>query len=99
SADPSGRHGRICASGHPIKIVPASADDAALTPDERTRGRDLATRLPMRALTRAWQILFKGNEEVSRAGNGLQAAEMTLIRLGYAADLPSPDEVISRLTQ
>ena len=82
-----------------IKVVPAAADDAALTPDERTRGRDLAQRLPMRALTRAWQILFKGNEEAGRAGNALQAAEMTLIRLAYAADLPSPDEVIARLTQ
>ena len=82
-----------------IKVVPAAADDASLTPDERTRGRDLATRLPMRALTRAWQILFKGNEETARAGNALQAAEMTLIRLAYAADLPSPDEVITKLTQ
>jgi DNA polymerase-3 subunit gamma/tau len=81
-----------------IKVVPAAADDAALTPDERTRGRDLAGRLPMRALTRAWQILFKGNEEVSRAGNGLQAAEMVLIRLAYAADLPSPDELITKLS-
>ena len=82
-----------------IKVVPAAADDAALTPDERTRGRDLANRLTMRALTRTWQILFKGNEEVSRAGNGLQAAEMVLIRLAYAADLPSPDELITKLTQ
>jgi DNA polymerase-3 subunit gamma/tau len=82
-----------------IKVVPAAADDASLTPDERTRGRDLAARLPMRALTRAWQILFKGNEETARAGNALQAAEMTLIRLAYAADLPSPDEVITKLTQ
>ncbi|WP_338722311.1 DNA polymerase III subunit gamma/tau [Devosia sp. XK-2] len=82
-----------------IKVVPAAADDASLTPDERTRGADLAQRLPMRALTRAWQILFKGNEETGRAGNALQAAEMTLIRLAFAADLPSPDEVISKLTQ
>jgi len=82
-----------------IKVVPAAADDAALTPDERVRGAELAQKLPMRALTRAWQILFKGNEETARAGNGLQAAEMTLIRLAYAADLPSPDEVIGKLTQ
>src|SRR5690606_7725999 len=34
----------------------------------------------------------------ARAGNGLQAAEMTLIRLAYAADLPSPDEVIAKLS-
>ncbi len=82
-----------------IKVVPAAADDASLTPDERTRGRDLANRLTMRALTRTWQILFKGNEEVSRAGNALQAAEMVLIRLAYAADLPSPDELITKLSQ
>jgi len=81
-----------------IKVVPAAADDASLTPDEKGRGRDLAGRLPMRALTRAWQILFKGNEETARAGNGMQAAEMTLIRLAYAADLPSPDEVIGKLS-
>src|SRR5690606_17193824 len=37
-----------------IKVVPAAADDASLTPDERNRGKDLASRLHMRALTRAW---------------------------------------------
>ncbi|MBK1796253.1 DNA polymerase III subunit gamma/tau [Devosia sp. WQ 349] len=82
-----------------IKVVPAAGEDASLTPDERNRGQDLASRLTMRALTRAWQILFKGNEETGRAGNALQAAEMTLIRLAYAADLPSPDEVIAKITQ
>jgi DNA polymerase-3 subunit gamma/tau len=80
-----------------IKVVPAAADDLSLTPDERVRGKDLAGRLPMRALSRAWQILFKGHEEVGRANNALQAAEMVLIRLAYAADLPSPDELIAKL--
>src|SRR5690554_257282 len=80
-----------------IKVVPAAADDVSLTPDERRRGADLAGRLPMRALTRAWQILFKGHDEVARANNGLQAAEMALIRLAYAADLPSPDDLIAKL--
>ena len=80
-----------------IKVVPAAADDVSLTPDERRRGAELAGKLPMRALTRAWQILFKGYDEVARASNGLQAAEMALIRLAYAADLPSPDDLIARL--
>ncbi|MHA6689914.1 DNA polymerase III subunit gamma/tau [Devosia sp. A449] len=80
-----------------IKVVPAAADDMSLTPDERKRGAELAGKLPMRALTRAWQILFKGYDEVARASNGLQAAEMALIRLAYAADLPSPDDLIARL--
>ncbi|QDZ12996.1 DNA polymerase III subunit gamma/tau [Devosia ginsengisoli] len=81
-----------------IKVVPAAADDVSLTPDERHRGAELSGKLPMRALTRAWQILFKGYDEVARASNGLQAAEMALIRLAYAADLPSPDDLIARLT-
>ncbi|MBI4047665.1 MAG: DNA polymerase III subunit gamma/tau, partial [Devosia nanyangense] len=64
-----------------IKVVPSAADDVSLTPDERKRGAELASKLGMRALTRAWQILFKGFEEVSKAGNALQAAEMVLVRL------------------
>jgi DNA polymerase-3 subunit gamma/tau len=80
-----------------IKVVPAAADDISLTPDERTRGPALAQKLGMRALSRAWQILFRGGEEVKTAGNGLQAAEMVLVRLAYASELPSPDEIIGRL--
>lgn len=80
-----------------IKVVPAAADDVSLTPDERTRGADLAGKLAMRVLTRTWQILFKGFDEVAKAANGLQAAEMVLIRLAYAADLPTPDELLAKL--
>ncbi|MBI4921156.1 MAG: DNA polymerase III subunit gamma/tau [Devosia nanyangense] len=80
-----------------MKIVPAAADDISLTPDERSCGPELAAKLGMRALSRAWQILFKGFDEVKSAGNGLQAAEMVLVRLAYASELPSPDELIAKL--
>jgi DNA polymerase-3 subunit gamma/tau len=80
-----------------FKVVPAAADDVSLTPDERARGPALAQKLGMRALSRAWQILFKGGEEIKTAGNGLQAAEMVLVRLAYASELPSPDEIIGKL--
>ena len=80
-----------------IKIVPSAADDPVLTPDERTRGAELAQRLGLRILTRTWQILSRGLSEIAQSGNGLQAAEMVLIRLAYAADLPSPDELIEKL--
>lgn len=79
-----------------IKIVPSAADDPVLTPDERSRGAELAQKLGLRVLTRTWQILSKGLAEISQSGNGLQAAEMVLIRLAYAADLPSPDELIEK---
>ncbi|KQW82870.1 DNA polymerase III subunit gamma/tau [Devosia sp. Root413D1] len=80
-----------------IKVVPAAADDVSLTPDERSRGAQLAQKLGMRALSRTWQILFKGYDEVQQAGNALQATEMVLVRLAYASDLPTPDELIAKL--
>jgi DNA polymerase III subunit gamma/tau len=98
-ADPQTLIADLCDFTHlvtRIKVVPAAADDVSLTPDERTRGAALAQKLNMRALTRSWQILFKGFDEVAAAGNALQAAEMVLVRLAYAADLPTPDELAAK---
>ena len=77
-----------------VKIVPAVADDLSLAEAERTRGRAFAAQLSMRVLSRAWQMLFKGLTEMKDAGKPLAAAEMVLVRIAYAADLPTPDEVI-----
>jgi DNA polymerase III subunit gamma/tau len=77
-----------------VKVVPSLADDVSLTEAERTRGRAFATKLSMRVLARTWQMLLKGIEEVAAAGRPLAAAEMVLVRIAYAADLPTPDEVI-----
>src|SRR5271163_3751261 len=80
-----------------VKIVPALADDVSLTEAERTRGRAFAAKLSMRVLARTWQMLLKGIEEVTAAGRPFAAAEMVLVRIAYAADLPTPDEVIRSL--
>jgi DNA polymerase-3 subunit gamma/tau len=80
-----------------VKIVPAVADDPALIEVERARGRAFAEKLSMRVLSRTWQMLLKGVAEVVAAGRPLAAAEMVLVRIAYAADLPTPDEVIRSL--
>jgi len=80
-----------------VKIVPALADDVSLTEVERTRGRAFAAKLSMRVLARTWQMLLKGIEEVAASGRPLAAAEMVLVRIAYAADLPTPDEVVRAL--
>jgi DNA polymerase-3 subunit gamma/tau len=80
-----------------VKIVPAVADDVALAEVERTHGRTFAEKLSMRVLARAWQMLLKGMAEVEAAGRPLAAAEMVLVRMAYAVDLPTPDEVIRAL--
>jgi DNA polymerase-3 subunit gamma/tau len=82
-----------------LKIVPAVADDVSLAEVERTRGRGFAEKLSMRVLARAWQMLLKGVAEVEAAGRPLAAAEMVLVRMAYAADLPTPDEVIRSLSE
>ncbi len=82
-----------------VKITPEAADDPTVAPDERARGRELAGRLPMRVLSRMWQMLLKALEEVSLAPNAMMAAEMAVIRLTHVADLPGPEELMRRLAE
>lgn len=80
-----------------VKITPESADDPTISPDERARGQAMAEKLPMRVMTRMWQMLLKALEEVSAAPNAMMAAEMAIIRLTHVADLPSPEELVKKL--
>jgi len=80
-----------------IKISPEAADDPTISPDERARGSQLAGDLPMRVLTRMWQMLLKALEEVSLAPNAMMAAEMAVIRLTHVAELPSPGDLVKKL--
>ncbi|MFN3867483.1 MAG: DNA polymerase III subunit gamma/tau, partial [Hyphomicrobiaceae bacterium] len=77
--------------------IGAEAASEGLSAEEKRRAAGLAAGLSMALLTRAWQMLLKGLDEVSRAYNPSAAAEMVLIRLCYTADLPSPDEIIKAL--
>ncbi|MFA5582022.1 MAG: DNA polymerase III subunit gamma/tau [Paracoccaceae bacterium] len=80
-----------------IKITPDAAHDPTVSPDERSRGQAMAARLPMRVLTRMWQMLLRALEEVAASPNVMMAAEMAIIRLTHVADLPSPEELVRKL--
>ena len=80
-----------------IKITPEAADDPTVSPDERTRGVAMAEALPMRVLTRMWQMLLKALDDVATAPTAMMAAEMAIIRLTHVADLPSPEELVRKL--
>lgn len=82
-----------------VKITPDALEDPTISPDERLRGKDLAERLPMRVMSRMWQLLLKALEEVSAAPNAMMAAEMAIIRLTHVADLPDPEALIRRVQQ
>lgn len=79
------------------KVLGAEAAGEGLSAEERRRAADLAARLSMPLLSRAWQILLKGLEDAADAPNAMAAAEMVLIRLAYTADLPPPDEILKAL--
>ena len=79
-----------------LKAVPDNAN-LAVSDVERSRGRAMADGLAMPVLTGAWQILLKGLNEVQMAPSAMQAAEMVLVRLAYAARLPAPADIIESL--
>lgn len=80
-----------------LKLVPEALKDNTLNQAERLRGGDFAQRLSIRVLARTWQLLLKGISEVKQADRPVMAAEMVLVRLAHAADLPTPDEALRML--
>lgn len=77
-----------------IKVVPDLLKDVTVPEAERVRGKEMADNLSMGALTAVWQMLLKGILEVKQADYPLKALEMLIIRLAYAADFPTPAQII-----
>ncbi|MCF4165826.1 DNA polymerase III subunit gamma/tau [Zavarzinia compransoris] len=82
-----------------LKIVPEAAAEATASEHDRNRGLELSRALSMPVLARSWQMLLKGLGEVRVAPSPLSAAEMILIRLAYAADLPPPADVVKQYVE
>ena len=80
-----------------VKVSPDAADAPDVPENERTKGKELTETLRMPELTRAWQLLLKGLSEVTNAPSPLAAAEMVLVRLAYAADLPTPGDAVKAM--
>jgi DNA polymerase III subunit gamma/tau len=82
-----------------IKVAPGAEGFFDGGSDERAHAVALAGGLGVPQLTRAWQMLLKGLIEVRDAANPYPAAEMAMIRLAYAADLPPTDRLVRDLTE
>ena len=80
-----------------VKLVPAAAEEPGVPEIERRQGQEMTAQLAMPELTRAWQMLLKGLSEARAAPHALMAVEMALVRLAYAADLPSPADALRAL--
>jgi DNA polymerase-3 subunit gamma/tau len=81
-----------------IVVAPALVSNLHYSPAEQALAKDMAATLNVPALTRAWQILTKGAEEMRHANHTASILEMILVRLGYASNLPTPSELIRNLS-
>lgn len=82
-----------------LRLTPEIIENLSLTEEERSRSLNFSQKLSIRVLSRSWQMLLKGLQEVNQASHPIQAAEMLLIRLAHVADLPTLDEALTKLTQ
>jgi DNA polymerase-3 subunit gamma/tau len=80
-----------------VRYVDTALNDPSLSEEEKTRGKAFAEKLSPRILGRAWQMLLKGISEVQASSRPLAAADMVLVRITHAADLPTPDEALKAL--
>lgn len=86
---------------HAVTVAKAAGPqgiDPAAGEVERGRIEDLAKRLSMPVLARAWQMLLKGHDEVRSSPRPLAAADMVLVRLAYVVDLPPPGDAARQTT-
>jgi len=77
-----------------VKVAPGALTDVSLSQHDREQAKKMADALSMPILTRLWQMLLKGITEVRTAPAPMSALEMLLVRIAYAAQLPTPAEVI-----
>ncbi len=82
-----------------MKYVPDAAEDPSLSEIERVRGAEFADTVAVSTLSRIWQMLLKGIPETENASRPAGAAEMVLIRLSHAANLPAPEDAARRLLE
>ena len=79
-----------------VAQISGTIEDAA-TAEERAALDGWARALSAGQLHRLWQLLLKGHDEVRSAPDPLIAAQMALLRVMHASDMPDPGELARRL--
>ena len=97
-ADPVQVLGDLLEHAHGASLAKALGPDSlGLPKDQAARLTALGTGMSAGVLSRLWQLLLKAQDEARRAGDPKAAAEMAIIRLCHAADLPGPEEALKAL--
>jgi DNA polymerase-3 subunit gamma/tau len=83
---------------HSIAKLKNSDNEFELAELELARCTELAKQLDMPYIARSWQMMLKGLEEVKTAFDPYASFEMVLIRLAFAASLPTPEEILRNMS-
>ena len=83
---------------HSVTRMQVGADaDLVTSPEGKQKLAEWADQLSPATLHRFWQLLLTGLEEVKRGTMALQTAEMVLLRLIHAAQMPDPGALLKAL--
>ncbi len=77
------------------RIIPSSVDDPAVSEEEKEFAKRMAGSVSIAILSKIWQMMIKGISELQIAPQQIDALEMILIRIAYAAHLPTPYEILN----
>ncbi len=80
-----------------LKISPELKNDIYLPELERHQGDELSSKLSLNSLGVAWQILFKGYQELNNGTHLFQTGEMIIIRLLYFNNDLHPENLSKNL--
>lgn len=82
-----------------LKVLPKEDFLDTISDEDKARIKNIAEKLDMPSLTRLWQMILKGIQEVQSAHNAFHAAEMVFIRMCYLSDQATPVEIIDQIDQ
>ncbi len=81
---------------HRVAVAQIGGSDAP-SEEERAAIAAWAERLSAGQVHRLWQLLLKGHDEVRSAPDPLVSAQMALLRVMHAADMPDPEKLAREL--
>lgn len=84
---------------HKVTVAQISGTADARSAEEGKALEDWGKALTPGQLHRLWQLMLKGYEEVRSAPDPLAAAQMALLRVLHAADIPDPSGLVKKLEE
>ncbi len=85
---------------HKITVAQIGGSESdAPTQEERDAIQTWSEKLKAAQLHRLWQLLMKGHDEVRGAPDPLVAAQMALLRVLHASDMPDPGSLVKQLEE